>query len=221
MENSGANNIGTTPQATNVLSSSSATAPNTGGFFSKISWKIWVLIIIVLAFLGFNIFIYLAQGTQEIANILKPITSFLASISKNVINVSAVGTEKAVNTATDVIDSGLNQVQKVTGGTVTAGSIKNDKEEETDDEKKDELNQALDNAATTKPDDIPGDKPTYEADDSYSVIQSSKSASKSGWCYVGEDRGFRTCVEVGENDHCMSGDIFPTKDVCVNPNLRP
>jgi len=27
-------------------------------------------------------------------------------------------------------------------------------------------------------------------------------------------------VQVGVNDECMSGDVFPTNDVCVNPNLR-
>jgi hypothetical protein len=59
----------------------------------------------------------------------------------------------------------------------------------------------------------------YEADNSGSTIQSGN--SKSGWCYIGEDRGFRSCMEIGENDKCMSGDIFPSKDICVNPNLRP
>jgi len=44
---------------------------------------------------------------------------------------------------------------------------------------------------------------------------------KSGYCYVGEDRGFRSCIEVGESTKCMSGEIFPTMDVCVNPRLRP
>ena len=44
---------------------------------------------------------------------------------------------------------------------------------------------------------------------------------KSGYCYVGEDRGFRTCIEVGESTKCMSGEIFPTREVCVNPRLRP
>jgi len=58
------------------------------------------------------------------------------------------------------------------------------------------------------------------ADDSYSNIQSNKSVSKTGWCYIGEERGYRSCVQVGENDKCMSGDIFPTKDICVNPSLR-
>lgn len=63
-------------------------------------------------------------------------------------------------------------------------------------------------------------EPGYNADDSYSSIQKSKSSSKSGWCYIGEDRGFRSCINVGENDKCMSGDIFPTSEICVNPNLR-
>lgn len=45
--------------------------------------------------------------------------------------------------------------------------------------------------------------------------------NKSGWCYIGTYSGYRSCSRVGEADKCMSGDIFPTHDVCVNPNLRP
>ena len=43
---------------------------------------------------------------------------------------------------------------------------------------------------------------------------------KSGYCYIGEDRGFRSCIKVGEEDTCMSGDIFPTHAICINPRLR-
>ena len=43
---------------------------------------------------------------------------------------------------------------------------------------------------------------------------------KAGFCYLGEDRGVRSCVEVNEEDTCLSGEIFPTKDICVNPNLK-
>lgn len=43
---------------------------------------------------------------------------------------------------------------------------------------------------------------------------------KAGYCYIGEDRGFRSCVKVSQYDTCMSGDIFPTRDICINPNLR-
>jgi len=41
-----------------------------------------------------------------------------------------------------------------------------------------------------------------------------------GWCYVGEDRGFRSCIEISDSDKCMSGDIFPTRQICINPSLR-
>jgi hypothetical protein len=44
--------------------------------------------------------------------------------------------------------------------------------------------------------------------------------TKSGYCYIGEDRGFRSCIEVTRDMKCMSGDIFPTRAVCVNPRLR-
>jgi len=43
---------------------------------------------------------------------------------------------------------------------------------------------------------------------------------KAGWCFVGKDRNVRSCSQIGVNDQCMSGDIFPTQQICVNPNLR-
>lgn len=42
-----------------------------------------------------------------------------------------------------------------------------------------------------------------------------------GWCYIGANESFRTCTEIGSNDMCMSGDVFPTEELCLNPNLRP
>jgi hypothetical protein len=58
----------------------------------------------------------------------------------------------------------------------------------------------------------------YEEDSSSSNIQ--KGSGKRGWCFIGEDRGIRACAKVGLNDKCMSGDIFPTSEICVNPRLR-
>jgi hypothetical protein len=56
------------------------------------------------------------------------------------------------------------------------------------------------------------------ADDATSSTQIPR--TKSGYCYIGEDRGFRSCIEVTKDMKCMSGDIFPTRAVCVNPRLR-
>lgn len=79
-------------------------------------------------------------------------------------------------------------------------------EDEDDNAEVDTLNAALKNASSGS---------SYKANNAYSSVK-----AEAGWCYVGEEKGYRNCVEVGENDKCMSGDIFPTSQVCVNPSLR-
>ena len=58
-----------------------------------------------------------------------------------------------------------------------------------------------------------------EADKTESNIQ--MSIAKNKHCCIGTDRGFRSCIEIGDADKCMSGDIFPTHEICINPSLRP
>lgn len=50
-------------------------------------------------------------------------------------------------------------------------------------------------------------------------IQKPISSGKSNWCLVGEYQGRRGCIEIGENDKCMSGQIFPSQYTCLNPNF--
>ena len=58
---------------------------------------------------------------------------------------------------------------------------------------------------------------SYSADDTNSGVQTKSTA---GWCFIGQDNNTRNCIKVGANDTCLSGDIFPTSDICINPNLR-
>ena len=66
----------------------------------------------------------------------------------------------------------------------------------------------------------PEDKLIPKPDISSSSTQSSKITNKSGYCYIGEDRGFRSCIKVNPSDECMSGNIFLTEAICINPKLR-
>ena len=50
-------------------------------------------------------------------------------------------------------------------------------------------------------------------------IQKPISASKSGWCLIGEYENRRGCIEVGEQDKCLSGQIFPNQKMCLNPTM--
>ena len=61
----------------------------------------------------------------------------------------------------------------------------------------------------------PNQSPSPIVQDDYIADES---ASKVGWCYIGEDRGYRSCAHT--SDICMSGNIFPSKEICVNPSLR-
>jgi hypothetical protein len=61
--------------------------------------------------------------------------------------------------------------------------------------------------------------PSPRADDSTSVTQKHQSG-KGGYCYIGEDRGFRSCVKVDASDKCMSGEVYSRHDICIDPTLR-
>ena len=45
--------------------------------------------------------------------------------------------------------------------------------------------------------------------------------TEDAYCYIGYDNGQRECVEAYAGDVCMSGEIFPSLDICINPKLRP
>ena len=187
-------------------------------YFSNIGWTTWLLIILILAFLGINIFVYLAKGTEQVNNILAPILSlFGGTVAKTVnvsaqgtqelVNASAQGTQELVNASAGTVTVGLNQIQNITGGTPETAV------QQPDITINNSLNRSLNTSTEQKQQENGED---YVADDSTSPIQQ----GKMGWCFIGEDRGFRSCAYVGANDQCMSGDIFPSKDVCMNPNLR-
>jgi hypothetical protein len=197
------------------------TTSSDGGWFSHFDWRVWLFIIFILAFLGINIFVYLAKGTQTLADLLAPISQYFGGAvidaTKQTVNVSATGAKTGIDVAAGTVTTGLDVVQQ------TAGSIKGapatSQQTTTPDNS---LSNALNSATTSlnQKSGVEQDTPTYQADDSYSSIQASKTAGKAGWCYIGEERGIRSCIEVGENDQCMSGDIFPSQEICVNPNLR-
>jgi hypothetical protein len=198
----------------------SGSSENTGilDMLRNISLTTWLIIILILAFLGVNIFIYLAKGTQNITNIfgplIKTIVGLFTVITGDVVDVTAEGTKTVVNATAGTIDKGLTAVQDITPNTPNSNfKTQPVQQQQPDLMANNTLNKALNTSQNTQ-----SSSTDYQADESTSNIQGG--TSKSGWCYIGEDRGFRSCAQIGENDKCMSGDIFPTQEICVNPNLR-
>jgi hypothetical protein len=54
-------------------------------------------------------------------------------------------------------------------------------------------------------------------DTSVDPIQKPITAGKVSWCLVGEYQGKRGCIDVNDESKCMSGQVFPSQNMCLNP----
>lgn len=128
----------------------------------------YLLMIVIVAMLGLNIFAYLARGTEIASDTLRNLVRFTERITGQLFKTTLTGTKAGLNIAGIAVDD----LERVVDG----GLGRQNK----------------------RPSPI----------------------AKSGFCYIGEGEGSRKCVSVTEKDVCMSGDIFPTMDLCINPKLR-
>ena len=228
------NNLPSLSKGQNIDISSNSSS--FASYFSNITWQTWVIIILVLAFFGINIFVYLAKGTQETALIFQkifgPILKFFGysvlETTEQIIDTSATGAKSGVDIASNTAINTIDNIQQTAVGTSTLGPSANIPQgkmssssfpqslnqnvnvtqNQNVNQEQDSLSRALENAK--QPNNV-------SPDESRSSIQTT---GKSGWCYIGEEQGVRTCSEVGVNDVCMSGNVFPNQSICMNPNLR-
>ena len=255
------------PEGPTSFSNSSNTSSSIFSFFLNITWQTWVIIVLVLALIGINIFAYLAKGTQETASLFGKIFGPILKIfgyetletTKQTIETTATGTKAGVdmvsNTATGSIDTILNTAQNglPTGTSGTSVGLSTETNTNTNTYNKNNYNYNK-NKNTNTNTNIQGSNASsslpvqnriqqtggnieqwqegslekalenasqlenqVEPDSSRSSIQTT---GKAGWCFIGQDQGFRTCSEIGVNDGCMSGDVFPSQEICMNPSLR-
>ena len=211
-----------------VFPSSSYSSSSDSGFFDgfkNISFSTWIIIILILAFLGFNIFVYLAKGTQTVVDIFTPLVGGLfkttAAVAGETVDIAADGakvvvggTRDIVDKTADVLDTGLTAIQDITPNIPSSG-IKGQPINQPPVSQGDQS--TLNRQLNTRQQLQQTSEKDYQAHEASTSVHS---AGKNGWCFIGEDRGFRSCAEVGVNDTCMSGDIFPTHEMCMNPNLR-
>ena len=217
---------------------------------NKKSIFFWIFIIILLAFLGFNIFKYLAQGTDIITSLLSPIAYIITMISgdtaKTTLQHTSHGTQTIASESSNFIQLLVQQITnlfnnsvKFIANTSTSGidylqsTIKQDKltasteqektkTNEDDDEDEDE-DGILKNERTieNRIQDVPKyvKQSIVDKEDKLPLPNSSDSQHH-GFCYVGKQNNLRHCAKVSSKSTCMSGDIFPTMDLCINPKLR-
>ena len=229
------------PTLTPLPEVSQASASGSSSFFANISWQTWLIIFLILTLLGINIFAYLAKGTEETVSIFSkvfgPILAFFGfstlETTKQTVETSATGTKAGVDivagATTEVInvveETAKQNIPSATSGTYVGVStpeqvkakqatsslpvkqLANQKENELEQWQQGALEKAFQDASSNR---NQGPVPN----------ESSAVTGKAGWCFIGEEQGIRSCSEIGVNDMCMSGDVFPNQAICMNPNLR-
>ena len=190
--------------------SSSDSSPSTASLVVR-----GALIVLLLALIGFNVFTYLDDITAWFGEMFgAPFRSVARALgyaaidtAQSTVDVTAKGTKGAVDIAAGAAKSGINVLQQTIEQKGSNQDQDQDQAQPQDMSSNAGLQRALSHAKKQPP----------QPDDATSRTQR---AGKAGYCYIGEDRGFRSCVKVGEEDTCMSGDIFPTHAICINPRLR-
>ena len=198
------------------------------GFFStngNTSYTRIGLIVVILLFLGVNIFSYLGDFLQIIKdafapllkNILESFGYVVTETTKDVTQVAAAGAKLGIDVAAGTIESGVNVIQGQLDLEQGSGS---GQRQGLNPYQKNNLSKQASVSASLSSALADAEYNTEPLPDDATSSTQRNGSGKSGYCYIGEDRGFRSCIAIKEGDVCMSGEIFPTNAICVNPSLR-
>jgi len=171
---------------------------------------ITLLILLILSFLGINVLAFFGNLIQTIVSIFGPLVTQILSVFGY-----TAGTliDKSAEIATDTAKTGIDIAGETVG---SIGDLLKDASRQGVDEKaKQQLDQSIN--LSKPPSSLQYKQP--EPDSTTNPIQKPISSGKSGWCLVGEYEGRRGCIQVGQEDKCLSGQVFPNQKMCLNPTL--
>ena len=187
---------------------------NTTNMFSNKNFIITIFVILlILSFLGINLLNIVGNLMEVLVKIFGPLVNQILSIFGY-----TAGTiiDKGADLGTDVATTGV----EIAGGSVQSiGKLLIDasKKGVAPDAKK-SLNSSFDISV----DDLDKPKRSLDLEPSPDTTKNpiqNPISSKKGWCLVGEYQGKRGCIEIGEYDKCLSGQVFPEEKLCLNPTF--
>jgi len=240
------------------------TATNMGTASGLVEENPWIKygkmlgIILLIAFLGFNLYSYLKFGTNAISYFLRThISPILSPIGKLTRPIT-----RGFKKTADLTQSSSRSIAAQGEGEIDMEKEQDsDSDSEEEESNKDPLELPKPEPIKEEPEDNKEDKDAAEMQNNMNLETEATAAAeaqekatiskgvqtwkrekaakkkeepepdsallsevqkgrKKGWCYIGTDRGYRTCMRVQQSDLCMSGKIFDSEDICKNPNLR-
>jgi len=191
--------------------------PTESIFSNKNIIILFLLILLIFSFLGINLFLLFGNFFQSIINLFGPPIEKLLSVfgytTGTILNDSADIVANVSKTGIDIADGTIHSVGDLLIKASSQGStpIQLPIQTQTQQQTKD-FDKSL-NASNIR---IPSQP---ESDSSTNPIQKPMTSNKTKWCLVGEYEGKRGCIAVTDQDKCLSGQVYPSQKLCMNPNL--
>lgn len=200
------------------MDSVSAPTPNPvsdDSLFSEKNILIFVLIgLLILSFIGFNMLAFSGNVLQSISDVFGPVFVKVASMfgysAGELVNTTSSVAADAAKLGVDIAEGTAHSVGDL---------LKNASKGGMDDSQKRSLSESIRSPHGCANNVASAPSPEGSGSDIQKSIASKKGGG--GWCLVGEYSGARSCVGIDEHDKCMSGQIFPSQKMCLNPNLSP
>lgn len=169
-------------------------------------WTVVILLLglSVLGMFQIPVFAYLAGASESLGALVTALFQSVFGVAGQTLYMGAEGAKQVVRSTEDVLDN-VQSAATVSSGTPIHASVVRAPGS-------DVYDRALQS-------DMRASEPSYQALEAPSSVHLT---GKAGWCLVGSEGGYRSCAEVGKDDVCVSGQVFPTVETCQHPHLlRP
>ena len=158
-----------------------------------------LIFLLVLSFLGINLL-------TTTGNLLESISDIFGPIFNQILGLLGYTTGTVINKSTDIVTDTAKIGIDLTGGAVhDVGDLL--------------INSTKYQKLDNKINDAPKITPEPQPDKTENPIQNPVTSSKKNWCLVGEYQGRRGCIEIEDQDKCISGQVFPEQKMCLNPTM--
>lgn len=172
-------------------------------FSNKNMIIILLTVLLVFSFLGINLLSVFGNILQYIVQITKPlvlyILSFFGYTAGTILYTSADVVGDTVITGVDIVQESVK----------SAGELLKNTSRPNLDQAINQGSQSID-YVVNEPEPAKTSNPVV-----------STGGAKKSWCLVGEHMEKRACIQIDEYDKCMSGQVYPSQKMCLNPTITP
>ena len=206
-----------------MLSSSDSTNNMSINIDSQSILILLLFFFLILSVLGINLLNILGNFLQSLSEIFGPIINqFLNALGYSAGTALDKVSDVTADTAKigiDIADGALNNIGGLLKGSVPSPESK----PESDSDQNPPPPPPPPSEPSKEPPSEPSKEPPSEPspDTSENTIQKPITSDKWNWCLVGEYQNKRGCIEITDTDKCMSGQVFPSQKMCLNPTWTP